>query len=95
MKYAVSFHHLLCTFRLTFLICLVFSLCPEHGSFGHNLHVSEEKGESFQLSIAVPVHSGGGGGGGGVCWLIDGEEFVCYFPTQNTISEFTKDHMPA
>lgn len=78
MKYTANFHLLLCTFRVTFLICLVFSLCPEYGSFGHNLHVSEENGESFQLNIAVPVHSGGGGGG--VCWLIDEEEFGLLLP---------------
>lgn len=42
MKYAVNFHHLLYIFGLAFLICLVFSLCPEHGSFGHYLSVSEE-----------------------------------------------------
>lgn len=42
MEYAVNFHHLLCTFGLAFLICLVFSLCPEHGSSGHYLSVSEE-----------------------------------------------------
>jgi len=42
MEYEVNFHHSLCTFGIAFLICLVFSLCPEHGSSGHYLSVSEE-----------------------------------------------------
>lgn len=43
MKYAVNFHHLLRTFGLAFLVCLVFSFCPDRGSFGHYLSVSEER----------------------------------------------------
>lgn len=53
MEYAVNFHHLLCTFGLAFLICLVFSPCPEHGSSGHYLSVSEEYCNSEQRCLFI------------------------------------------